>query len=382
MRCGVRVQKPQHAASYNSRALPLSQNPMDAGLKQRLIGAAVLVALAVIFLPMLVKGPAPDSGVSDLSMRMPDAPEGGYRTVDLPLVVPADAPEGGVLGTPQPLEDGQLPTVDTATAHPVINDEPAQMRNIRSEIFAIDGNGADDLLSAHCDPDRILRAFEPVAKSREAFGHDGFETLAEAGCPGVIERMHLRDPGNDARPVSLQDLHGGCNGIGPVSQRIGVKTKSLEDRVGIRRCKLPQGAGDLPVREAVNGAHLFLSLTRKTQPLDAAVSFIRFFANIARQDELAQHAADTRFFKPQKFSQIPRRDVGACLDLDQGMHGGGRQIGACKVSPHEAEFADEPAGGGTDVVYGEWLLGHVQSIMVASCNHNHIPPDLPRLLPT
>lgn len=88
---------------------------MDAGLKQRLIGAAVLVALAVIFLPMLVKEPAPDSGVSDLSMRVPDAPERGYRTVDLPLVVPAEAPEGGVLG-PQPMADGQLPTVDTATA--------------------------------------------------------------------------------------------------------------------------------------------------------------------------------------------------------------------------------------------------------------------------
>jgi len=88
---------------------------MDAGLKQRLIGAAVLVALAVIFLPMLVKGPAPDSGVSDLSMRVPDAPERGYRTVDLPLVVPAEAPEGGVLA-PEPLDDGQLPTVDTATA--------------------------------------------------------------------------------------------------------------------------------------------------------------------------------------------------------------------------------------------------------------------------
>ena len=35
---------------------------MDTALKQRLIGAVVLVALAVIFLPMLVKGPAPDSG--------------------------------------------------------------------------------------------------------------------------------------------------------------------------------------------------------------------------------------------------------------------------------------------------------------------------------
>jgi cell division septation protein DedD len=35
---------------------------VDTPLKQRLIGAIVLVALAVIFLPMLVKGPAPDSG--------------------------------------------------------------------------------------------------------------------------------------------------------------------------------------------------------------------------------------------------------------------------------------------------------------------------------
>ena len=30
---------------------------MDSALKQRLIGAAVLVALAMIFLPMLLKGP-------------------------------------------------------------------------------------------------------------------------------------------------------------------------------------------------------------------------------------------------------------------------------------------------------------------------------------
>ena len=45
--------------------------PMDAPLKQRLVGAAVLVALAVIFLPMLVKGPAPDSGVSNVSIDVP-----------------------------------------------------------------------------------------------------------------------------------------------------------------------------------------------------------------------------------------------------------------------------------------------------------------------
>jgi len=90
---------------------------VESQLKQRLIGAAVLVALAVIFLPMLVKGPAPDSGVSDVSLKVPDAPQGEYQTRDLPLVVPDAAPEGGVTGMrPAADADGQaLPTVDTTT---------------------------------------------------------------------------------------------------------------------------------------------------------------------------------------------------------------------------------------------------------------------------
>lgn len=90
---------------------------MDSQLKQRLVGAAVLVALAVIFLPMLVKGPAPDSGVSDVPLRVPDAPDGDMQTRDLPLVVPGDAPAGGALGMQSaPADGGALPTVDTAAA--------------------------------------------------------------------------------------------------------------------------------------------------------------------------------------------------------------------------------------------------------------------------
>lgn len=84
---------------------------MESGLKQRLIGAAVLVALAVIFLPMLVQGPAPDSGVSDLPLQMPDQPAGEYETRDLPLVTPGATSADGVLRN-----DDALPTVDTATA--------------------------------------------------------------------------------------------------------------------------------------------------------------------------------------------------------------------------------------------------------------------------
>ena len=94
---------------------------MEPVLKQRLIGAVVLVALAVIFLPMLIKGPAPDSGVSDVSMKVPDEPAGQF--VEIPLTAPGETPAGGAVGmpdaqpvasaattpTPQPAAQGMLP---------------------------------------------------------------------------------------------------------------------------------------------------------------------------------------------------------------------------------------------------------------------------------
>lgn len=86
---------------------------MDTALKQRLIGAVVLVALAVIFLPMLVKGPAPDSGVSDVPLEVPAAPDGEYETRELPLVTPGNAPANGAVGL-----DGQIaaPAAEPAPA--------------------------------------------------------------------------------------------------------------------------------------------------------------------------------------------------------------------------------------------------------------------------
>ena len=98
---------------------------MDSRLKQRLVGAAVLVALAVIFLPMLVQGPAPDSGVSDVPLSMPDAPRGEYETRDLPLVTPGETPDGGAVGMQQaapaatPASATGAATPDTASSQPI-----------------------------------------------------------------------------------------------------------------------------------------------------------------------------------------------------------------------------------------------------------------------
>ena len=73
---------------------------MDSSLKQRLVGAVVLIALAVIFLPMLVKGPAPDSGVSDVPLDIPAEPKADAATRDLPLTSPGAAPQAGAVGMP------------------------------------------------------------------------------------------------------------------------------------------------------------------------------------------------------------------------------------------------------------------------------------------
>lgn len=101
---------------------------MDSSLKQRLVGAVVLIALAVIFLPMLVKGPAPDSGVSDVPLDIPAEPKADVATRDLPLTVPGATPQGGAVGMPsatpeaavdEPAQGGAFPT--TAAGDHAVN---------------------------------------------------------------------------------------------------------------------------------------------------------------------------------------------------------------------------------------------------------------------
>jgi cell division septation protein DedD len=110
---------------------------MEPALKQRLVGAVVLVALAVIFLPMLIKGPAPESGVGDVSLDLPPGPDGDFETRELPLVTPGVAPGGGVVGMDVPgaaPDYGSLPTVDAGSAaarddldEPVVNEDTADL---------------------------------------------------------------------------------------------------------------------------------------------------------------------------------------------------------------------------------------------------------------
>ena len=134
-------------------------------MKQRLIGAVVLIALAVIFLPLLVKGPAPESGVSNVSLRMPAEPQtsGGTVTEDLPLDAPASAlPAGGVTGMPTPVA-GQ-----TAAPAP---DASTPLASVAAGDFVVSFGNYKDA----ADADKVIAA------------------LRAAGLPGYREKIMLGD---------------------------------------------------------------------------------------------------------------------------------------------------------------------------------------------
>lgn len=96
---------------------------MDNTLKQRLIGAIVLVALAVIFLPMLIKGPSTGSGAQDIALRAPSAPDAdGMQTRELPLVMPSARSGDSVTGMPAAPVAGEPEVAAVAPAQAAAGD--------------------------------------------------------------------------------------------------------------------------------------------------------------------------------------------------------------------------------------------------------------------
>lgn len=158
---------------YNRRtpaALPTAD--LDTTLKQRLIGAAVLVALAVIFLPMLVKGPAPDSGVADVPLNAPPAPnDAGFQTRELPLVTPGDAPAGGALGMNQaPLAEPATAAPETAAPTPAAPPEQALPAAVAAGNYAVNFGAYASQSDANAVIARLRQSHLPGFSERTQIG--------------------------------------------------------------------------------------------------------------------------------------------------------------------------------------------------------------------
>ena len=86
---------------------------MDAGLKKRLVGAAVLIALAVIFVPMLLPG---RSGTQGPSVNVPPPPSGEMQT--RVLSVGPDTASAGSSTAASIADPDRVATLDLNGAHP------------------------------------------------------------------------------------------------------------------------------------------------------------------------------------------------------------------------------------------------------------------------
>ena len=86
---------------------------MDSALKQRLLGAAVLIALAIIFVPMMLSNAPQKQTSTTEDLAIPPVPERKFETRKLPVETPSAA-------TPVPSAAGADPnkivTVDTHSA--------------------------------------------------------------------------------------------------------------------------------------------------------------------------------------------------------------------------------------------------------------------------
>ena len=89
---------------------------MDTRLKQRLIGAAVLMALAVIFLPMLIGGPEQEAGVDTVPVDVPARDHRRFETRDLTLAPPAPVPTPSAPDMAPVVDESHVATVDTTGA--------------------------------------------------------------------------------------------------------------------------------------------------------------------------------------------------------------------------------------------------------------------------
>jgi len=102
---------------------------MDSALKQRLLGAAVLIALAIIFVPMFLSNTPQQADNTTLNLDIPKTPERKFETRTLPVVDTAATPAPAA--APGPVSDAnKVVTVDTKAppqvdAHPENTPVPA-----------------------------------------------------------------------------------------------------------------------------------------------------------------------------------------------------------------------------------------------------------------
>jgi DedD protein len=153
---------------------------MDQELKQRLIGAAVVTALAAIFIPMLFDDPIDDSGkiVSEMTIPQPPAnpvedtanklPGSAEEVTSKPAEAEAlteDLQDPSLEPVPQASENGELEEMVTEdTGQPIDEQQWVEERAVEAESEQTIEDGTNDISAADVsNPADTVEAMQPPA---------------------------------------------------------------------------------------------------------------------------------------------------------------------------------------------------------------------------
>ena len=210
---------------------------MDEALKQRLVGAVILIALAVIFLPMLLTGTDRDNErKSDAELALPPRPEAPTRQRRLPLEPERSSTSEGTAAT-QPSGAGAGREAEPPDA---VSDE------------------ADGEMTATLQ----TPAGEPARRSAESAGEtapapESTATKTPSGQPGTDRPANAADAGaaiSETEATTSQTVPGARRAGMPTEQGWVIQVASLADPDNVARLVASlSGLGFEPGRDLVQG---------------------------------------------------------------------------------------------------------------------------------
>jgi len=198
---------------------------MDQKLKQRLTGAIVLVALAVIFVPIILEGP--DDDWTPRSHSIPEQPQMDYRAdmeLELPEPTPAEEPPSGSVIT----DALSLQEAEPAAAQPPQVEQPSPPAAEKAPVPVAAPPKPAKVAPAPVPP-KAEKVAEPTIKGWfvqvGSFGQ-------EMNASGLRER--LKSAGYDARlhKVAIGKGYAYRVLVGPSSTRAGAEKTAARLKSG------------------------------------------------------------------------------------------------------------------------------------------------------
>jgi len=194
---------------------------MDPTLQKRLIGASVLIVLAVIFVPMLLDG-AGERGSESLPLAIPAMPERDFETREVPLDLPVAAAPASVaeaIGV-EPANPESTPATEPVSAQPdavAAVDTQAPVR-----VDAVSGAVAGLQAEPAVAEPAVAAASGPVAAAPVA-----------AVSAAVATAENSPTPASGRFLIGLGSYANGANAQALAAQLRGAGFKVLSDQVAV-----------------------------------------------------------------------------------------------------------------------------------------------------